>query len=92
MNATAPRIAIFAIVFVSNTDVFLVSFLTVVITVSSLPQKEKRLSDKNLRVKYKDNISSIQTLLSPPESNRFSHKARGVYRRSGIAPCPEFYH
>ncbi len=33
--------------------------------------------------------SSIQTILSVPELHRFCHTARGLYRRSGITPCPE---
>ncbi len=33
--------------------------------------------------------SFIQTILSVSESHRFSHTARGLYRRSGITPCPE---
>ena len=33
--------------------------------------------------------SSIQTILSVPESHRIGPKARGLYRRSGISPCPE---
>ncbi len=33
--------------------------------------------------------SPIQTLLSVPESHRISENARGLYRRSGISPCPE---
>ena len=35
--------------------------------------------------------SFIQTVLSVPESHRVSHQkvGRGLYRRSGISPCPE---
>ena len=33
--------------------------------------------------------SSIQTVLSVPESHRFSISARGLYRRWGLAPRPE---
>jgi len=35
--------------------------------------------------------SSIQTILSVPEFNRFNpfYGSRGLYRRSGISPCPE---
>ena len=40
-----------------------------------------------------DPSSSIQTVLSVPESHRISLTARGLerrsYRRSGISPCPE---
>jgi len=35
--------------------------------------------------------SSIQTVLSAPESDRICLSARGVYRREGISPCPEDY-
>ena len=34
-------------------------------------------------------IYFIQTILSVPEFHRFSLSARGLYRRSGNAPCPE---
>ena len=33
--------------------------------------------------------SSIQTILSAPESDRINLSARGLYRRQGLAPCPE---
>ena len=33
--------------------------------------------------------SSIQTLLSTQELHLVSLSARGLYRRSGITPCPE---
>ena len=36
-----------------------------------------------------DRSSSIQTLLSAPESDRFGLSARGLYRRWGISPRPE---
>ena len=35
--------------------------------------------------------SLIQTILSAPETHRINLSARGLYRRSGIAPCPEEY-
>jgi len=37
--------------------------------------------------------STIQTILSAPEFHRIMHlRARGLYRRSGIAPCPEGFY
>ena len=36
--------------------------------------------------------SSIQTLLSVLEFHQVSINARGLYHRSGIAPCPEDYY
>ena len=48
------------------------------------------------RVDHFNESSFIQTVLSVPESHRISVSqghampyARGLYRRSGISPCPE---
>ena len=40
---------------------------------------------------YNQYSSSIQTILSVPELNRFNpfYRSRGLHRRSGISPCPE---
>ena len=42
-----------------------------------------------LRAYLYQKSSSIQTVLSVSELHRFGLSARGLYRRSGIAPCPE---
>ena len=57
---------------------------------SELKFKQKSRSHDSKKLLLRILPSSIQTILSVPESHRFLRGcARGLYRRSGIAPCPE---
>ena len=54
--------------------------------------RKKSSSGRNLSQAQKNYASpSIQTVLSVSESHRFGpvNEVRGLYRRSGISPCPE---
>ena len=57
---------------------------------SELKFKQKSRNHDSKKLLLRILPSSIQTILSVPESHRFLRGcARGLYRRSGIAPCPE---
>lgn len=69
-----------------NENALIIPMIAINLTFLFIITSTKKVPFKGLKNELK--LHFIQTILSPSEFNRFNLSARGVYRRSGNAPCP----